>query len=360
MINHDDSYVANVTIENGIIDGIEKINSSNYDSILIPGFIDTHIHGFMGFDAMEGKDSVEKMSALLASMGTTSFMPTVMTEKWSTLIAAIKSGLSSASTKSKIIGLHIEGPFISKEKKGAHNEKYLLTPTDESLDELIVACHGKLNKITIAPEIFTDRQIAKLVDHNFIVSIGHTNGNSSDVTKASKLGATSATHLWNAMTGVQNRNPGVVEGTLLEDKIYAELIVDLVHTDADTIKLTTKSKGVNMVTVVTDSLAAANLPDGEYVSGGLPVTKKGNLITLKGQSTIAGSGATMYDSFINLHKLGYSLSECVAMTSYNSAKLLRNSSIGIIDKDKAADLVLLDTKLNIKEVYIDGEQVKEN
>lgn len=354
IINHDQ------VIENAIIEingsKISKITpiDGQAEHIVVPGFIDVHIHGFMGKDNMEGKQAVEYISSELKKVGTTSFLPTAMTQDVSIIKKALKDISEAKSSGAKILGIHLEGPFISHEKKGAHDEQFLLKPTKELIDEFYEASNKTLKKMTIAPELFSVDLLKHLTSLGIVGSIGHTNGTSDDVLKAISGGASSCTHLWNAMTGVANRTPGIVEGILLEENIYAELICDLIHVDKEAINLSVKTKGTNRIIATTDALKAAGMPDGDSISGGLEVTKKGLYITLKGTNVLAGSGATMLDNFKNLIKLRYDIKDVVAMTSYNAAKNLK-VDLGQLKEGKEADLIIMDKNFNIKEVLVKGE-----
>lgn len=354
IVNHDQIIPnANVFIENGMISKIEVIPGKGKMTI-VPGFIDTHIHGFGGHDCMDSSYATEIISAKIAKNGTTAFMPTVMTESWDRLRKVFREQSVIQSSGARILGIHLEGPFISKVKKGAHNEDYIIKATEAKIDELFKLSDGLLKKITLAPEEVSANIIKYAIAKGIIVSIGHTNGDAKDVAMASKAGASSATHLWNAMTGVENRKPGVVEAVLNDDTLYAEVILDLLHVDKEAIKLSINAKTPARIMAVTDSLRAAGMRDGEYESGGLEITKHGSKITLKDSDTIAGSAATMHDCYLNLLKLGYNEMDAVTMTSYNAAQYVGLSNIGHIAEGMMADIVVLDEKKNIKKVIING------
>lgn len=325
---------------------------------VVPGFIDQHIHGFVGYDAMDGKTALKKITKALVKHGTTSFLPTMMTEKPEVLIKSLEEASKVESQGTRILGFHIEGPFISKEKKGAHNEKFIVEATKDYLEKLIKASEGTIRKLTIAPENFPKRLLPFLIENGIVPSLGHTNASALVAREYYENGASSATHLWNAMSGVANRAAGVVEESINNENCMVELITDLVHVDADAIKLTINAKGTEGITVVTDAIRPAGLNDGESVSGGLKIVKKGAMITLKGTDTIAGSGATMHDCFKNLVNLGYDMEEVVAMTSYNSAVQLGEEKLGYIKKGFLADLVILNEDLSVYQVISDGKTIK--
>ena len=175
--------------------------------------------------------------------------------------------------------------------------------------------------------------------------------------EAIEEGGYACTHLWNAMSGVANRNPGAAEAIIYNEKNMPELIADLVHVDEATLKFTIKSVGANRVVLVTDAIRPAGLPDGESISGGIPIIKKGAVIKLKGTDTIAGSASTMHYQFMNLVKLGYELEDIVKMSSYNAAVNLGwDKEIAQIKPGFKADIVVMNiNSLDVEAVYVDGE-----
>lgn len=356
IVNHDSEIKnANIFIENGKITKIEKLEGEG-KQIVIPGFVEPHLHGFANRECNDGKESIEYIANELAKVGVTSFMPTIMTAEWNKLIEAVKGGANAKSNGAKIPGLHLEGPFFSHAKKGAQNPKYIIEASKEKIDELWEASNHKILRLGFAPEVNDKKLVKYISDLGMVPNIGHTNGSAQDVIDCADLGAKSATHLWNGMSGVANRTPGIAQGVLLEDRIYAELICDFIHVDPLTIKLTIKTKGADKVIACSDSVRPAGMVDGEYESGALPVIKKGNMITLKEGGAIAGGAASIDLSFKNLLSLGYELKDVVKMTSYNAAVCHNLNDIGEIKENKAADLLILDLKNNIKEVYVDGKK----
>ena len=356
VVNHDQIIEnANLYFDNGKITKVESLPGKGTKTI-IPGFIEMHIHGFANKDCNGGKEEIEYIANELAKVGVTSFMPTIMTAEWSELIKTVSSCANLKSNGSKIPGLHLEGPFFSLEKKGAQNPNYIIKATKDKITELFQASGKTILRMGFAPEVNDISLVSHIANLGIVPNIGHTNGSADDVFKAADQGATAATHTWNGMSGVENRNPGIAQGVLLDDRIYAELICDFIHVDPLTIKLTIKTKGVDKVIAVSDSVKPAGMPDGEYESGGLPVIKKGNKITLKEQGSIAGGASSIDLAFKNLLSLGYSLQDVVKMTSYNAAKSHNLSNIGEIKESKDADFIILDDNNEIKEVYVNGER----
>ena len=275
IINHNKIIEnSNIEIENGIIKKIIPQTGVG-KFIAVPGFIDTHIHGFLGNDAMDGTKGIENISKALGKHGTSAFFPTLMTSSFENIVDKIKQATKAKSLGAKIAGLHLEGPFISLEKKGAHDEKYIKSATDKDLKEVLLAAKGMLKKITIAPESLKEDQLKLLIDHGVMPSLGHSNIDGKTAKKYINKGALSATHLWNAMSGVANRKPGLVEACLNSEKVFAEIICDLIHVDEEAINLTIAAKKTNRIISVTDAIRSAGLDDGDFKSGGLDVTKKG-------------------------------------------------------------------------------------
>lgn len=355
IINHNSTIEnANITIKDGLIINIEE-TKGQAEAIVVPGFIDVHVHGFFGNDSMGTKKELEEMSKGLKKFGTTSFLATTATQSIETLKHCLETINDAESIGSTILGIHMEGPFLSLAKKGAQNADYIVEPTPEIIDDLQKTAKGKIKKMTIAPEHFSDEALLALQKNNIVISIGHTSATYNDALRTLKFGVSSCTHLWNAMTGVANRNPGVVEFALNHRQIFAELIMDLHHVDEPAIKLSVTSKGIDRIVAVSDALSPAGLGEGEFMFGGLAVVRKGSLFYLKDQDTIAGSASTMHDCFLNALKIGYTPENAVSFTSYNAAVNLKINDLGEIAINKRASLVIMDHDFKIKQVLVDGK-----
>ncbi|CAM9150402.1 N-acetylglucosamine-6-phosphate deacetylase [Mycoplasma marinum] len=356
IINHNSTIEnADILIEDGIIKNIIE-KEGHAKQVVVPGFINTHVHGCMGDDAMDSKEAVERISANLVKFGTTTYLSTLMTAEIETIVDSFKFNAAAKSQGAKIAGFHIEGPWISLDKKGAHRPECLHAPTIEELDKYQNAANGRIKKITYAPEVCPEGFTEAMIKRGVMPTIGHTNGTFEQINSAINSGGHTCTHLWNAMSGVANRNPGAAEAIIFNENNMPELIADLVHVDEATLRFTIKTVGVDRVILVTDAIRPAGLPDGESISGGIPIIKKGAVIKLKGTDTIAGSASTMHYQFMNLKNLGYNLEDIVKMTSYNAAKNLSwDNEIAQIKDGFKADIVVLDKNtFDIQSVYVDG------
>lgn len=342
-------------MSNGKIESI-NVKDGVGEKIVVPGFIDTHTHGLMGYDFMDGKEATEFIANEFTKFGVTSIYPTIMTRELDVMEKSLNEISHAKSNGANILGIHAEGPFISLEKKGAHNPDLIMKGDESVLMNLYNSSNGMLKKISYAPECVSDSFIDKMIEVGIMPTIGHTNANFERTVEAVERGSLNCTHLWNAMSGVENRNPGAAEAIIYDDRIFAELITDFVHVDKETILFTLKTKGVDRIMLITDSIRPAGLPDGESESGGIKIIKTGPKIVLKGTDTIAGSGATLHDCFKNVMELGVSLEDAVKMSSYNAAKSLNLIGKGIIQEGMDADLVLLNNDLSIDSTYVLGNK----
>lgn len=363
IVLEDEIIKSNIQIKNGkifkISSDIESDNSIDCEGkFLIPGFIDVHIHGIGGYDAMDGTtEAITAISQNVLKKGVTSYLPTLLTESTEKIhkgFEAVKKTKSMKPEKAAdIIGVHMEGPFFSEEFKGAQNPKYLQYGSVDSLEKLIGNHWDILKILTCAPERIDTDIIYKLRKNHVIASIGHTSADNDLVEKASLLGMNHCVHLYNGMKGLHHREPGTAGAILYNDRIYAELILDGIHVHPKMAKIAYKCKG-NKLMLITDAMRAAGLEDGKYDLGGQDVFVKNGEARLE-SGALAGSTLTMDTAFKNALKfLDSDIIKVVKLTSTNAAEQLKLHSKGKIEVGRDADLLVLDKEYNIEKIIKDG------
>lgn len=370
-----------LTIRDGKILKIEKGMPETADcsrdiidakgQMLIPGFVDIHTHGAVGFNFMNSYDNSNVLSGLshyYASTGTTSVMASTYTESYDNIKKTLQSigeyikTQEEKITGTQIIGINIEGPYINADKKGAQNADYIRTPNTAEFNELISLSKNNIRLFTIAPEVEGALEaIDYLHKRNISVSIGHSCADYETACKAIDRGATSITHYFNALSPFNHKEPGVVGAGLVRDDVILELICDGNHVHADLIKYLLKSKGAERIAFVTDSVFMAGCDDGEYIHGGLDYIKKDGKITLKNGDNLAGSCLTMRDAFKNAVRFtGMPLENIIPAFTMTPAKAVKiNNKKGSLEIGKDADFILLDDNLTLQSTYVKGKRVYE-
>ena len=303
---------------------------------------------------MEGIQSIKKISEYHLSHGTTTLFPTTVTAKLDSTLEALK-GLNNYLNKNKTIsnieGIHLEGPFINPNKMGAQ-PPFAQLPNYSFVKTLIKEAPIKI--MTVAPEISGGLELIDFLIKNGIKpQIGLSLADYDCCILAIKKGVKSFTHLYNAMSGFQHRKPGVVAAAFSKAK-YAEIICDLVHVNKEMIKLAFKN--IDNLYSITDSMSASGMPDGKYKIGTYEVYKKNGVVKLN-EDTLGGSIVTMDKTFKNLIDIGFSIQEAVKMTSTNAARYLDRKDIGNISKDAKANLLILDSDLNLIKIYLNGNLI---
>lgn len=362
-------YMESSVIENGyliISNGkITCVKSGSYKgqlptvdvqcSHVLPGFIDIHIHGGYGEDIMDANlKGLRKLSELLLSEGTTSFLPTTMTQSNDNIKRALKNivkckNTQDCKTAAEIIGIHLEGPFISKDKVGAQNPRFVETPSINKVEHFQNIADNQIKIITIAPEVKGAEETISRWSENIIFSIGHTLADYEQVNFSVTKGVRHITHLYNASSNFTHRNLGVVGAAWTNNKLSAEIIVDGIHSHPEAIDIAYKLKGNQSLYLITDSMRAKGMPDGEYDLGGQSVTVNHPEARLS-TGELAGSILRMIDGFKNLiHFTNGSISDLWPLTSLNQARALNISEAkGSIEIGKDADLVVLKDDISLK------------
>lgn len=348
-----------IEIENGIITKIGIINDDGVDmqgKIVLPGFIDIHIHGGNGGDTSDGTaQALDKISTYLAKKGVTSFCPTAMTLPIAQLVNIANTVAAHKAKGAKIVGINFEGPFIAKSKKGAQNGDYVVAGTKEAFDDLYNASNGLMKIITIAPEAFDSDDLIKHISPKVTVSIGHTASNANQCQHAIDLGAKHITHLYNAMTPMTHREAGVV-GTAFDNNVSCELICDGEHICPAVLRNSFRLLGEDRAVVISDSMRGAGLGNGEFELGGQATfVKEGYKVAKLEDGTIAASITNLFDEFKNLLSFGVDFKSALKACTINPAMVIgEDKRIGSIAVGKCADLIITDSELNIEEVYING------
>ncbi|NLM97357.1 MAG: N-acetylglucosamine-6-phosphate deacetylase [Halanaerobiaceae bacterium] len=364
IILQDSIQQGDIVFSNKIIEIAEEIKTDNIEFIdgsgmyLAPGFIDIHIHGAAGRDTMdEDPQAINEISRSIIKSGVTSFLPTTTTmsgEDIQRALRNIREAMKNGTEGARVLGAYVEGPFVSKEYKGAQNEVYIRNP---GLD-LIKPYLDIIKIVTIAPELEGARELIEyLSKRQIIVSAGHSAAAYEEIIDAREWGLTHCTHLFNAMTGLHHRDPGVAGAVLVTD-IGCELIADFVHVHPAVIKIIFKVKKTSEIFLITDQMRAGTLGNGKYDLGGQWVTVRDNEARLE-DGTLAGSVLTLDQAVRNIASLDIlSLPELISLVTQNPARILGLSGeTGKLAPGYTADMVLLDEKLYVKRVFKEGKEV---
>ena len=337
---------------------IPQINLDAEDTI-VPGFIDVHIHGANGSDVMDSDiDSLKNIASTIIKQGVTRFLATTMTADDNSIANAL-STIKQYQEKmpentAKIEGIHLEGPFLSEAKIGAQNSLFLSNPNLDLFKKWCQISGNNIKKVTIAPELINAEPLIQfMASKKIIPSIGHTNCSAKQAQHSIKSGATSATHLFNAMSGLSHRSPGAATAILLDKTVYSELIVDGIHLSPEITKLAYQIKGSSRIMLITDAMSAQSYGNGKFMLGGQVVTVKGNEARLE-NGALAGSVLTMNQALKNMIAItDCSLPEAIKMAATTPARNLKiNHLVGSIELGKYADITILNSNLEVKKIFV--------
>ncbi len=361
LVLDDGTIMGHVGIEGGVISEIKADQSIESEMTLVPGYIDVHVHGWGGHNAMGGAAALSGMSRALAGRGVTSFLPTAVTasmEKLALFAETVREWMPGApGDGAEPLGFNLEGPLLAKAKKGAHPEELLRDPADLTEDELAPLLEG-LRLITIAPELPGALELIKrLVESGVQVSLGHSAATTAESRAGYAAGAASATHLLNAMSGLDHRAPGLAVEALLDDDVWVELIADGQHVDPRMWPLIWRLKPEGKPLLVSDAIPLAGSGRTKGMIGELAVELNGDRVTLVGSDTLAGSVTALDLEVRNVVDAGGTLHEAVAAASANPAALLGLVDRGRLEAGRRADLVELDADLRVRRVMRAGEWI---
>jgi len=355
-----------IIYEERIIDIIDEDNIDKYQEVEIinangqyvsPGLIDIHIHGSGGFDTMDGSmEAIQVISKTIAKYGVTGFLPTTMTMEKEHIYATfevIKAAMNSKMDGAAVLGCHMEGPFINEKYKGAQNLKHIINPNFGFIKDYL----DIIKIITIAPEKDENHNfLNKMKNHKeIVISMGHTNATYEEALKSIELGVSHATHLFNAMTPLNHREPGVV-GAVFKTDITCEVIADTIHVHPGIFDILKSIKGVDKLVLITDSMRAGCMKDGIYDLGGQEVVVKDNSARLR-SGTLAGSVLTLNKAVKNMYEHStLEIYEVVKMASLNPAKVIGiHKQKGSLSIGKDSDIIIFDDDFNVSKTIVSGE-----
>lgn len=338
----------------------EIIDANN--NYLAPGLVDIHIHGYLGADVSDGSvEGIKTMAEGIAKNGVTAWCPTTMTvskEEIEAALSAVRTVKNSEECYgARILGVHAEGPFINSSKKGAQAAEHILAPNAD----FVLKNKDIIKILTIAPEVEGAKECIKKVsqESKILISMGHTDATFEEANAGIEAGVRHTTHLFNAMSPLTHRNPGVVGAALSDDKVSCELIADTFHVSKELFGFVSKVKGEKLC-LITDCIRAGGMEDGDYTLGGQPVHKEG-IKCLMPDGTIAGSVLKLNEAVKNLFdNTELTLAESMACATLNPAKAIgADKEIGSIDMGKRADFIIMDENFNVLTTIVGGKVVYE-
>lgn len=351
-----------LSITGSVISESAKNASESFDAsglYAIPGLTDIHLHGCMDRDFCDAEaDTLESIAAYEAQNGVTGFTPASMTfseEKLSVIFENAAKG--APENGAMLLGINMEGPFLAEKKKGAQNGRYLTNPDIALFRRLNVLSGGRIKLVTLAPELDGASEFSSALKDETVISLGHTEASFETASRAFELGASHVTHLFNAMPPLNHREPGLIGAAFDHPAVTAELICDGVHVAPAMVRAAFKLFSAGRIVLISDSMRATGLPDGEYTLGGQAVHVRGNRATLA-DGTLAGSVTNLMDCLRNAVAFGIPLEDAVQAAAVNPVRVIGESErLGSLEPGKLANVVLLDKNLNIVKVFVQGKAI---
>lgn len=329
------------------------------DGLLAPGLVDLQVNGFFGHDMADaGEAGWREVVTRLPETGVTAFLPTFITAPVAAQAGALRRTrdlLPKLPSGTRVLGVHLEGPFLSPERKGAHNAAHLTDPAPEAVETLLET--GLVKLVTLAPE--RDGAlgaIRRLTEAGVLVSVGHSDATAAQAAAAADAGARKVTHIFNAQSGIHHRDPGVAVQALIDERLHPGLILDLHHVGPEVARLVLRA-AAGRVVLVTDAASAAGMPPGTYELGGEPITMPEQGPPLRADGTIAGSGLRLDEAVGNAIGLGLDPAAAVDAATRVPADLIGRPDLGRIAPGAAADLVWLGPDHRARTTWINGQEL---
>ena len=329
---------------------------------VIPGLIDVHNHGNSGADFSDGDyEGLKKMAKYLAESGVTSFAPASLTLPYDVLEKAFATAAQlhaeAPEGHSRLMGIHMEGPYFSEKRKGAQNGEYLKNPDFEGFKKLYDGCGGLIRIADVAPELPGAAEFVEKASKLCTVSVAHTDSDYDHAKEAFQRGATHLTHLYNGMPGIHHRNPGVIPAAAEDPHVRAELICDGMHVHPASVRLAFQIFGGERMVLISDALRCCGMPDGEYELGGQPVFLKGGVAKLS-DGTLAGAATNLYDCMRNAILFGIPEEDAVrAATANPAAAIGASDQVGSIATGKLADFIICRSDYTGRRVFMGGKEI---
>ena len=340
-----------VELEDGVVVDVGLAGGTR-GRIAVPGFVDLQVNGFGGVDFLAAStEDYERAGQALLLTGVTAYQPTFITAAESTIVDALRA-MPTNGARPRVVGAHLEGPFLSAERLGTHPLEHRRDPDLELLERLLDA--GQVTEMTVAPELpGAGAVIRRLLERGVVVSAGHTNATAEEAHAAFDLGLSTVSHLFNAMRPFRSRDPGIIGVALTRPDVFVQLIVDGHHLADETVRLVWAAAG-GRVALVTDATAGASIGGGTYQLGDVEIEVAGGVPTRE-DGVLAGTVLTMIDAVRNLHALGIPFEQAIAAATSVPARIVGRPDLGVLEQGAPADVVVLDDRLEITNVFCGGE-----
>jgi N-acetylglucosamine-6-phosphate deacetylase len=346
-------HEARVLVEGGVIRRVELRGPGDGDPLIAPGFIDLQVNGFHGHDAADGPDAISAISERLPSTGVTGFLPTIISRPLDEGRRFVVAAADAEAPGARVLGAHLEGPFLNPRRAGAHDPACMWAPTAERVSRVLERAP---RLVTLAPELEDGLQaVSTLTCAGVTVAIGHSDATYEQGLAAIEAGARFATHLFNAMPPLHHRSPGLVGAVLDDVRITAGLVADRLHVHPTLLGLAACAKGPSRLALTTDQVSAAGMPPGRYRISGREVVRTGDAVRLD-DGTLAGSAATM-DQLVRNGAAQFGLRVALTMASRTPARLLGLTRLGRLTAGSEADIVVLGRDLRVLRTLVAGRTV---